>query len=418
MSQYFVNPFQTQNLVLQQLATISNSLTGNLFLPEAFGAVGNGVTDDTAAIQAAVNAALTQALTTSIGGTVYLPQTYFISSTISVLPASGVANFGMIGRSKAQPTFITTTANLPFITFNSTNGNIILVKVSNMQFVGNGSQTGIKFTGLSGTGYGTFDNLFFNTMTQGFMSTSPATSDGNDWNQFSNITCLNCTNGFNLDGWGTGTVYNTGNLVLNGAGSGFLLGSATSVTGDLNIIGWQMGGSGTGITINGGSYGGNIGVSQCQFDAGISPGFNLKNVHQMEAKNINYGGAVVASVIDLATTTDLRLDEDRTGYVTSGTTTVNDWTNPTGQGKIVIDVSGGNYTITGLGNGYDGREMTIYNGGSANSVILRNENTGSLANNRLHIGADTTLTTGQSFSLKYVGQDAGLTVSNRWITGG
>jgi hypothetical protein len=55
-----------------------------------FGATGNGTTDDTAAIQAAINAALSQPITSGGAGTVFFPAgNYKVTSTINIPPRSG-----------------------------------------------------------------------------------------------------------------------------------------------------------------------------------------------------------------------------------------------------------------------------------------------------------------------------------------
>lgn len=75
-----------------------------------FGAVGDGVTDDTAAIQAAINAV----------GTVYVPPgTYFISSTLNLTNSYS----GLIG-DKEKPRFNITAANGPAIKIGATGGNL------------------------------------------------------------------------------------------------------------------------------------------------------------------------------------------------------------------------------------------------------------------------------------------------------
>ena len=55
-----------------------------------FGATGNGTTDDTAAIQAAINAALSQPITSGGAGSVFFPAgAYKVTSTINIPPRSG-----------------------------------------------------------------------------------------------------------------------------------------------------------------------------------------------------------------------------------------------------------------------------------------------------------------------------------------
>lgn len=85
------------------------SAYANVFDVRLYGATGNGVTDDTAAIQAAIDAAKAAG-----GGTVYMPLgTYPISTTLDM---TGTAYVNLIGdgmlASKIKPTFVT---NIPAI---------------------------------------------------------------------------------------------------------------------------------------------------------------------------------------------------------------------------------------------------------------------------------------------------------------
>jgi hypothetical protein len=69
-----------------------------------FGAVGDGVTDDTVAIQTAINYAATRAL---VGGTVYLPPgSYKTSSTIYTYGAGGVGQVALVGAGVFSTRFI------------------------------------------------------------------------------------------------------------------------------------------------------------------------------------------------------------------------------------------------------------------------------------------------------------------------
>jgi hypothetical protein len=144
-----------------------------------FGAVGDGVTDDTAAIQAAVNAAQT-----ANGTTVLMPQgTYKISTSISIV--SPVSIIGMAGATIIAPNFATgsafqivppsgwpydsgvTIANLNFKAsvartsgayLSSNNGYYITV--TRCQFL-NG-YNGIHLTGPAATGFYVKDCIFAN----------------------------------------------------------------------------------------------------------------------------------------------------------------------------------------------------------------------------------------------------------------
>ena len=78
-----------------------------------FGAVGDGVTDDTTAIQAAVNATITNS-----GGNLFLPSgTYLISSALSIPSSSG---WRIYGASRNSTTIKQATNNTPIFSFNQT----------------------------------------------------------------------------------------------------------------------------------------------------------------------------------------------------------------------------------------------------------------------------------------------------------
>jgi hypothetical protein len=109
-----------------------------------FGATGNGTTDDTAAIQAAVNAGVAQ------NKAVYFPNgTYIITSTIN-LPNNiallgetprkinqNINTYGTIIKTAADITMMKTTAVMPAFTFG--------IRIENISFWGNGS-TGSALT--------------------------------------------------------------------------------------------------------------------------------------------------------------------------------------------------------------------------------------------------------------------------------
>jgi hypothetical protein len=89
---------------------------------------------------------------------------------------------------------------------------------------------------------------------------------------------------------------------------------------------------------------------------------------------------------------------------------VNDY-DPTGQATAStyrIDGGAANRDITGLAGGADGRELTLFNIGATNNLVLKNESGSSTAANRFAVGADITLAPGQSAHLWYD------STSSRW----
>ena len=77
------------------VATTVQSKLREIVSVKDFGAVGDGVTDDTAAIQAAINYTSTRS---SVGGSVYFPPgSYKITSTIYTYGSGGVGQVGIVG---------------------------------------------------------------------------------------------------------------------------------------------------------------------------------------------------------------------------------------------------------------------------------------------------------------------------------
>src|SRR2546430_4829174 len=91
-----------------------------------YGATGNGTTDDTSALQSALNAMKTGAVG---GGPTFLlipPGTYKVSSTLDVTFSGGSAgtNWGILGHGANLASYITTTG-APLLRIQSTNGAVI-----------------------------------------------------------------------------------------------------------------------------------------------------------------------------------------------------------------------------------------------------------------------------------------------------
>jgi hypothetical protein len=137
-----VKRFQLDTLPFTQAGTGASARTVQDKLREIvsvkdFGAVGNGVSDDAAAIQAAIDA-----VEASNGGTVYFPAgTYLVSSTCTIL-LSGVQ---IKGDSHQNTMILNGQANAPAIKFGDGSSTYSRNGISNMMF---SQATGV--TGVSG----------------------------------------------------------------------------------------------------------------------------------------------------------------------------------------------------------------------------------------------------------------------------
>ena len=188
--------------------TVENKLKDTVSVKD-FGAVGDGVADDTAAIQAAINAALPR-------GTVLFPEgVYNVSSTIVIdgtgtlsliaLKGVGALGGGSVILAKAG---VSNTQLFRFIDSTST--------VSNLSFEVSGATltTALEFRGGNNNGYEAVDNCFFS----GFFSAVTIRTDTFRVTNCYSIDCAYFVIGAN---WAMNG-YISGNYVLGGQTSVWL----------------------------------------------------------------------------------------------------------------------------------------------------------------------------------------------------
>ena len=109
--------FQTTAGLIASLANASSTTSLGLFNVKAFGAIGNGIADDTSAINAAVLAARLNG-----GGVVYFPfGSYLISSAITI----SSSKIGLLGVGKNMSTLIMGTAGMSAVVFSGSPGSTL-----------------------------------------------------------------------------------------------------------------------------------------------------------------------------------------------------------------------------------------------------------------------------------------------------
>lgn len=280
--------------------TLSNFKTwGNILINvKEYGAKGDLVADDTAAIQSAANFAL------SSGSTLFFPPGRYLISSSLIIPSALTIKGSGPGISE-----LFTSVNIPMIVLNTDLSQFYYGSISELGFVGNISGTRTDNAGIliigspSGSNYfnfNTFENLLFSGTYYGIRSTKSSGEAENkfDWNLFTQIKTTNFgTN--NVEhaikfeyGSGTGNVFDACNIVANTSGLEWG-GSDDQNIGDITISDCQFGGGGSGIKATKGatSYGSNITITGCQWDAGVVYGVNFTNMTGFSITGCLWGGA-------------------------------------------------------------------------------------------------------------------------------
>lgn len=122
--------FQTSAGLIASLANSSSTTSLGLFNVKAYGAVGNGIADDTSAINAAVAAAQLNG-----GGVVYFPFGNYLISSIINITSSYV---GLLGVGKNMSKLVMGTAGMSAVSFSGTPGstlaNCFMIGLSAFQY--------------------------------------------------------------------------------------------------------------------------------------------------------------------------------------------------------------------------------------------------------------------------------------------
>jgi len=292
-----------------------NSFT-ELFNVKAYGATGDGITDDTKAIQDTVNAAMAF---TPYRGTVYFPTgKYKITDNggdvgydndgygIEVTAGSAIFYFSIIGDVRGG-SVIYTTENIAMLHLDAGSatgtqsffGNTF----SNLFFQGNDGATnyGILIDDTGTSNYMTaltFDNLIFEDLETGIRvdkTSDPGTGAGRfNWNLFTKIHAASGDIGIHfLNASGTGNVFSDSTFITEDAGIQ-IDGTDGGNVGDLVFTGLQIGVATNGIYLNSSNNAGyrqRVTVSASQMDAGATNGINFTNMHNFRVVNVTLGGA-------------------------------------------------------------------------------------------------------------------------------
>lgn len=284
-----------------------------------FGAKGNGVADDTAAIQAAFTAAFGV-----INGQVFFPcGTYLITSTIT-MNSVGFQGMGLCATIK-------TTNNIPMLQVTVNAGGTHYSGVHLLgSSTGNASQVGFQVSSsITNWGHNIVDHIYCDGVTTCIENAIP---DGNvkDWNNFHAINTIGVLNAILFDdGSGTGNVFDNMNLVgavsgPNAGGNGIAWGNSVHATpsiGDITVDNIEFGGGFLNcFSFAPTSYGFNITLQNWQCDGGPTNYLSTSTAYSIKYNGFNLGGAVSTKTTSAShqVAQDLNSFERRYGRVVQG----------------------------------------------------------------------------------------------------
>lgn len=277
----------------------------------AYGAIGDGVADDTAAIQAAITAA-------GVSRSVYIPSgRYNITSAIAIPGQCTVYGDG-------ATSILQTANNIAIFDIDlSVTGDIYYSSYRDFCFLSTNAGSSVAGFYVHGTTtnvfhYNRFQNLLAVGMYRVFRvekNTNVAGEMGFDWNSFLDCKCTN--NGavqtqaffYSLYGSGTGNIFANHNLVCSGNHIEYV-GTGACNVGDLLFSNIHFGGGSlTCIKLPvAAGYRHNIAISGCQFDAGITLGVTADSYDAIRVLGCNFGGASTQNLVALTNCTNVLVD--------------------------------------------------------------------------------------------------------------
>jgi hypothetical protein len=364
--------------------------------PENFGAKGDGITDDTAAVQILVNALQ------GTGHAGYLQNSYRISSPIVITPPGVFRLFGT-GRNN-----LFSSNNMPYILIVTSPqlGTVNHLHLDRIGFQSTNPGSASTEYGIHVTGNG------------GGMGVSRITNC-----QFSSLFC-----GIYSDATGSpgqqnliaGNVFVTGakamsyNMLFTGANFGGTIyshnvcgatiacikaGNGADDVGDMVISANEFNGN-SGIQLTGGTaYGANVRITGNQFN-GTIPSIFLNNMSAVSAKDNTWDGSIsIVNSHGFGTTAPPGIFIDRTTILTTAVGSVNDFTaaGMTICGSIVFTAPG---DLTGIQSMPEARTLTLINASGGNRV-LRASSGGSAPLNRFNLPGDYALAPGLQVDVRY-----------------
>lgn len=272
-------------------------------------AVGDGVTDDTAAINQHI------AYAAGLGNKpIFAPVgTYKITSTLLFQRTNGLVCLGL--RGEGPGTVFATDQNIAMITIDAVGGRLDGLRFSDFRLVNTGTgpnDIGILFSDSGTPAHATnyvnnfmVSNIDFNGLSYGIRNTRAATDGGGEgglnWCIFTNLTFWNpgvktplYNIKFDKGGGGTGNVFN--NMTGLASEAFISMGDGTQNTGDLLFSNLHIAGASdhaVGLKLLAGPYGSNVAISSCQADAGIVTALDLTGLNNFTVTGNNWGGGVI-----------------------------------------------------------------------------------------------------------------------------
>ena len=317
--------------------TVASKLNDTVSVKD-FGAVGNGVTNDTAAIQAAINACF--------GKTLYFPSgRYLISSTLT---ASATTCVNFLGDSRSS-CIIQSHTNAPMLKFNTTGADIYYAIVSKLMFLNDSAGTTSYGIQVMGTGQFNYSNFNFCQFAGTYAGIFFNATGSCSWNTFDNLLFTNTglvTNIYNIYRIGnSGQAIYTNNTFIAGYRNIHLETGVGGAFGDFIISGnnFEAGSATQNIWLNGtgAAYAANFAITGNKFDVATTA-IALQNCQGFRVLGNAIGGGGFANAVSLTSCTNYIVDESSASKPFGIRTTGNWWSV---SGNVLLNSTGTTSTV-------------------------------------------------------------------------